>query len=72
MVADEVRSLAQQSAAATTEIEALVAEIQSETSAVAEAMETGIQQVAEGTSLVSSTRQSLSEDRKSTRLNSSH
>ncbi|MGD1938531.1 MAG: GAF domain-containing protein [Cyanophyceae cyanobacterium] len=61
VVADEVRSLAQQSAAATTEIEALVAEIQSETSAVAEAMETGIQQVAEGTSLVSSTRQSLSD-----------
>ena len=61
VVADEVRSLARQSAAATTEIEALVGEIQSETSAVAEAMETGIQQVAEGTSLVSSTRQSLSD-----------
>ena len=61
VVADEVRSLARQSADATTEIEALVEEIQTETSAVAAAMEAGIQQVAEGTNLVSNTRQSLSD-----------
>ncbi|MCG9884365.1 MAG: GAF domain-containing protein [Cyanobacteria bacterium] len=60
VVADEVRSLARQSADATTEIEALVEEIQTETSEVAAAMEAGIQQVAEGTNLVSDTRQSLS------------
>jgi methyl-accepting chemotaxis protein PixJ len=61
VVADEVRSLARQSAEATTEIEALVEEIQSETNEVAAAMETGIQQVAEGSNLVTDTRQSLSE-----------
>ncbi len=61
VVADEVRSLARQSAEATTEIEALVEEIQSETNEVAAAMETGIEQVAEGSNLVTDTRQSLSE-----------
>ncbi|MBW4574039.1 MAG: GAF domain-containing protein [Aphanothece sp. CMT-3BRIN-NPC111] len=59
VVADEVRSLARQSAAATTDIEKLVEEIQAETGEVAEAMETGIQQVVEGTNLVNETRQSL-------------
>ena len=59
VVADEVRSLARQSAAATTEIEQLVQEIQSETGEVVQAIETGIQQVVEGTNLVNETRQSL-------------
>jgi methyl-accepting chemotaxis protein PixJ len=59
VVADEVRSLSRQSAAATTEIEKLVQEIQAETGEVATAMETGIQQVVEGTNLVNETRQSL-------------
>ncbi|NET02795.1 MAG: GAF domain-containing protein [Sphaerospermopsis sp. SIO1G1] len=59
VVADEVRSLSRQSTAATTEIEKLVEEIQTETGEVALAMETGIQQVVEGTNLVSETRQNL-------------
>ena len=61
VVADEVRSLAQQSSEATSEIEKLVQEIQAETSAVSTAMDAGIQQVVEGTGLVSQTRQSLNE-----------
>ncbi|MEH2441950.1 GAF domain-containing protein [Nostoc sp.] len=59
VVADEVRSLSRQSAAATIEIEKLVQDIQAETGEVAVAMETGIQQVVEGTNLVSETRQNL-------------
>lgn len=59
VVADEVRSLSGQSAAATIEIEKLVQEIQAETGEVAVAMETGIQQVVEGTNLVNETRQNL-------------
>ncbi len=59
VVADEVRSLARQSAKATTEIEKLVQEIQAETIDVAAAMETGIEQVVQGTDLVNQTRQSL-------------
>jgi methyl-accepting chemotaxis protein PixJ len=59
VVADEVRSLSRQSAAATIEIEKLVQEIQSETGEVAVAMETGIQQVVEGTQFVNQTRQNL-------------
>jgi methyl-accepting chemotaxis protein PixJ len=59
VVADEVRSLSRQSAAATIEIEKLVQEIQQETGEVAVAMEIGIQQVVEGTSLVNETRQNL-------------
>ncbi|MGM3307881.1 GAF domain-containing protein [Anabaena sp. WFMT] len=59
VVADEVRSLSRQSAAATIEIEKLVQEIQTETGEVAVAMEMGIQQVVEGTNLVSETRQNL-------------
>ncbi|MEL6457193.1 MAG: GAF domain-containing protein [Cyanobacteria bacterium J06621_15] len=61
VVADEVRSLSRQSAAATIEIEKLVQEIQEETGEVAVAMETGIQQVVEGTNLVSETRQNLND-----------
>jgi methyl-accepting chemotaxis protein PixJ len=59
VVADEVRSLSRQSAAATIEIEKLVQEIQAETGEVAVAMETGIQQVVEGTNLVGDARQNL-------------
>jgi methyl-accepting chemotaxis protein PixJ len=59
VVADEVRSLARQSAAATAEIEELVEEIQTETSQVATAMETGIRQVVKGNQLVDETRESL-------------
>lgn len=61
VVADEVRSLARQSAEATTEIEKLVQEIQAETSAVTQAMDTGIDQVVSGTTLVNETRASLTE-----------
>ena len=61
VVADEVRSLSRQSAAATSEIEKLVAETQESTMEVAAAMDLGIQQVVEGTNLVNLTRQSLNE-----------
>lgn len=61
VVADEVRSLARQSAAATAEIEKVVAEIQAETNDVVAAMETGTQQVVLGTKLVEETRQSLNQ-----------
>jgi twitching motility protein PilJ len=59
VVADEVRSLARQSAQATSEIEHLVANIQSETNEVVAAMEAGTEQVVAGTRLVEETRQSL-------------
>ncbi|MEM8718900.1 MAG: methyl-accepting chemotaxis protein [Cyanobacteria bacterium P01_G01_bin.39] len=59
VVADEVRSLARQSAEATAEIEALVAEIQSETNEVVAAMEAGTEQVVSGTKLIDKTRMSL-------------
>ncbi|MFM7382777.1 MAG: methyl-accepting chemotaxis protein, partial [Microcystaceae cyanobacterium] len=58
-VADEVRSLARQSAEATAEIADLVASIQSETNEVVIAMETGTEQVVMGTRLVDETRKSL-------------
>ena len=61
VVADEVRSLARQSAEATAEIEALVAEIQTETNEVVAAMEAGTEQVVAGTQLVDKTRLSLIE-----------
>jgi methyl-accepting chemotaxis protein PixJ len=61
VVADEVRSLARQSAEATSEIEQLVQEIQEGTAEVSMAMETGIQQVAQGTNLVTDARQNLNE-----------
>jgi methyl-accepting chemotaxis protein PixJ len=59
VVAEEVRSLARQSAAATGEIENLVASIQAQTSEVVMAMEAGTEQVAIGTKLVDETRASL-------------
>lgn len=61
VVADEVRSLARQSAEAATDIEQLVQEIQANTSAVANAMEDGIQRVASGTTVVGEARQSLND-----------
>ena len=61
IVADEVRSLARQSAEAATEIEQFVQEIQTGTAEVSAAMETGIQQVAEGTNRVGEARQSLTD-----------
>ncbi|MGK7956123.1 MAG: methyl-accepting chemotaxis protein [Crocosphaera sp.] len=61
VVADEVRSLARQSAAATAEIEALVAGIQAETNDVVAAMEAGTEQVVTGTKLVDETRKSLTQ-----------
>jgi len=59
VVADQVRALARQSTAATTEIETLVAEIQVETNEVVAAMEAGTEQVVIGTKLVDDTRNSL-------------
>lgn len=59
IVADEVRTLAQQSAEASKEIEKLIAAIQGETNEVIAAMETGTEQVVMGTKLVDETRQSL-------------
>jgi methyl-accepting chemotaxis protein len=59
VLADEVRSLARQSADATGDIEALVKDIQTETIAVEAAMATGTEQVVTGTRLVDETRQSL-------------
>ncbi|MEW6493295.1 MAG: methyl-accepting chemotaxis protein [Cyanobacteriota bacterium] len=59
IVADEVRTLAQQSAEASKEIEKLIVAIQGETNEVIAAMETGTEQVVTGTKLVDETRQSL-------------
>ncbi len=59
VIADEVRSLATQSAEATAEIETLVTKIQLETSEVVDAMNKGAQQIASGSELVQQTRQSL-------------
>lgn len=59
VVAEEVRSLAERSNAATREIEQIVEEIQSETSQVVTAMESGLDQVSSGTDLVETTRQKL-------------
>jgi methyl-accepting chemotaxis protein PixJ len=61
VVAEEVRGLARQSAEATTEIEKLVASIQTETNEVMMAMESGTEQVVTGTKLVDETRQSLNQ-----------
>lgn len=61
VVAEEVRALAQQSAAATAEIEALVEEIQTQTNEVVVAMESGTEQVVEGTRLVEESRQKLTQ-----------
>ena len=59
VIADEVRSLATQSAEATAEIETLVSKIQLETGEVVEAMHQGAAQIASGNELVEQTRQSL-------------
>jgi len=59
VLAEEVRSLSNQSAQATAEIESLVVAIQTETLEVVAAMEAGTQQVITGTQLVDETRQSL-------------
>jgi methyl-accepting chemotaxis protein PixJ len=59
VVAEEVRSLAERSSAATREIEQIVEEIQSETNQVVTAMEAGLEQVVSGTELVETTRQKL-------------
>ncbi|MBW4553716.1 MAG: HAMP domain-containing protein [Aphanocapsa sp. GSE-SYN-MK-11-07L] len=61
VLADEVRSLAQQSAKATEEIEQLVTSIQLETNEVVTAMAAGTQQVVTGTQLVEETRRSLTQ-----------
>jgi methyl-accepting chemotaxis protein PixJ len=59
VVADEVRSLARQSANAATEIEEFIQEIQANTAEVSSAMEIGIQQVASGTTVVTEARHNL-------------
>jgi methyl-accepting chemotaxis protein PixJ len=61
VIADEVRTLASQSATATADIEKLVNEILSETKSVVLAMEEGTEQVIEGSKLVEETRQSLNQ-----------
>ncbi|MGK7876879.1 MAG: methyl-accepting chemotaxis protein [Xenococcaceae cyanobacterium] len=61
VVAEEVGELAEQSAAATREIENIVSNIQRGTSEVVHAMELGTAQVVEGTHLVEETKQSLEE-----------
>ena len=59
VVAEEVRSLSEQSTAATKEIEQILEEIQTETNQVATAMEAGREQVIAGTDLVETARQQL-------------
>ncbi|MBR8832236.1 MAG: hypothetical protein N5P05_003488 [Chroococcopsis gigantea SAG 12.99] len=61
VIADEVRTLAAQSAEATSEISALVNNIQQGTKEVAATMETGTQQVTLGASLVEETRRALNQ-----------
>ncbi len=60
-VATEVRTLAEQSASATQEIEQIVEEIQAETNEVVRAMKVGLKRVMTGTHLVKETRQTLTE-----------
>ncbi|MGB7443864.1 MAG: methyl-accepting chemotaxis protein [Coleofasciculaceae cyanobacterium] len=59
VVAEEVGELAEKSAAATSEIEKIVENIQIETAQVLEAMEESTSQVVEGTRLVDNTKDSL-------------
>ncbi len=61
IVAEEVQTMAKQSAEATTEIEKLVASIQLNTKEVVTAMELGTEQVVAGTKLVDETRQKLNQ-----------
>ncbi len=61
VIADEVRSLATQSAQATAEIETLVSKIQLETSVLVDSMNQGSAQIAVGNELVQQTRHSLRE-----------
>jgi methyl-accepting chemotaxis protein PixJ len=61
IVAEEVRALAQQSAAATAEIEQVVEEIQRQTNEVVAAMETGTEHVVHGTQLVEESRSQLNQ-----------
>jgi methyl-accepting chemotaxis protein PixJ len=61
VVAEEVRDLAEQSAASTAEIEQLVEEIQTQTNEVVAAMETGTEQVVTGTKLVQNAREKLTQ-----------
>ncbi|MEL7523012.1 MAG: methyl-accepting chemotaxis protein, partial [Cyanobacteria bacterium J06553_1] len=61
VIADEVRSLATQSAEATAEIETLVSKIQLETAEVVDAMHQGATQIASGSEIVQQTRQSLTQ-----------
>jgi twitching motility protein PilJ len=61
VVAEQVGTLAEQSAAAAKDIAKIVASIQSETQEVAEAMEMGTTQVANNTKLVEKTQQNLEE-----------
>ncbi|MGB7439685.1 MAG: GAF domain-containing protein [Coleofasciculaceae cyanobacterium] len=61
LVAEEVRTLAEQSASATKEIEEIVEETQAETNAVVKAMEAGIERVIKGTQLVQKTRKTLTD-----------
>ena len=59
VVAAEVRTLAEQSAVATKEIEQIVEEIQIETNEVVTAMEVGMNQLSTGTNLVKTARSKL-------------
>lgn len=61
VIAEEVRSLATQSAEATSEVETLVSKIQLETSVLVESMNQGAKQVVSGNELVQQTRSSLTE-----------
>ncbi|WP_413160582.1 GAF domain-containing protein [Capilliphycus salinus ALCB114379] len=60
-VATEVRTLAEQSASASAEIEQIVEEIQAETQEVIRAMQVGMKRVLLGTKLVKDTRQTLTD-----------
>jgi len=60
-VASEVRTLAEQSATASQEIEQIVEEIQGETTEVVKAMELGMKRVTAGTKLVEQTRKTILE-----------
>jgi methyl-accepting chemotaxis protein PixJ len=61
VVAEEVRTLAQQSAAATAEIEQVVEDIQRQTNEVVASMESGTEQVVNGTQLVEESRLHLNQ-----------